>query len=102
MASRWLKFENFIKDMGRRPTPKHSVDRIDNDKGYGPYNCRWATQQQQADNRKKNPSYPANIKELAKRVGICVDAFRYRVKSGWTGSELMKPRTKALTKKKKE
>lgn len=53
VCKRWKKFENFLKDMGKKPTPKHSIDRVNNDKGYYPKNCRWATAKEQRANQRK-------------------------------------------------
>src|SRR5262245_29660855 len=48
---RWLQFENFLADMGRKPDPKMTLERIDNDDNYTKTNCIWATREQQACNR---------------------------------------------------
>lgn len=48
----WQNFEGFFADMGRRPSASHSLERKDNDKGYSPDNCIWATRHQQGRNRR--------------------------------------------------
>lgn len=54
MDPRWMTFENFYADVGDKPHPKASLDRIDNSKGYWPWNVRWATSLEQANNTSRN------------------------------------------------
>jgi len=88
MCDRWLNsFENFLEDMGRRPSSLHSIDRKDNDGHYEPSNCRWATKKEQIIN--STISVPVinmntgiffeTIKEAAHSHNIKHQTLRYRV-----------------------
>jgi hypothetical protein len=53
VCDRWLSsFENFYKDMGHKPTPSHSIDRINVNGNYEPDNCKWSTRKEQANNKR--------------------------------------------------
>lgn len=62
---RWHKFDNFLADMGPRPTPKHTIERVNNNLGYSKSNCKWATYTEQSRNR---PSFVQFTKALADQV----------------------------------
>lgn len=88
MCERWLhSFENFYADMGPRPSPRHSIDRIDNDLGYSPENCRWATSRDQGYNTRKTTfvthnGKTLNLAEWSNETGISVKLLRSRCNQG--------------------
>jgi hypothetical protein len=83
VCRRWLKFENFVADMGLRPKGR-TLDRVDNDRNYTPANCRWATRLEQQNNQRRNVrlSYGGQTKTLAqwaRQAGVSRDVLRGRV-----------------------
>lgn len=89
VCGRWLIFENFLEDMGFKPTPKHSLDRIDYTGNYTPENCRWATKKEQANNRISNKLITFNgetltISEWTTKLGLNRKTISNRLHSGWT------------------
>ena len=63
ICDRWLdSFENFLADMGNKPSPDASIDRIDNKKGYEPSNCRWASKLVQTLNRDWNKNNTSGVR----------------------------------------
>lgn len=90
VCDRWRNsFENFLVDMGKRPSGDYSIDRIDPNKDYSPENCRWATLQQQgAENRRDlkpviiNGIQFASIKAACAHYGTPYTMAWARIKSG--------------------
>jgi len=89
VCNRWLNsFENFYADMGKRPSSKHSIDRIDNNGDYCPKNCRWATRSEQARNKRNVPiiEYNGELKTMAEWseiTGIKRSTIAMRIHYGW-------------------
>ena len=96
VCTRWLVFENFIKDMGPKPSPKHSLEREDNDRGYTPLNCRWATRIEQARNMATNHHLTVNgvtrtVAEWSEVTNLKASTIRARIKRGWDAKAAMEP-----------
>lgn len=88
VCERWLKFPNFLEDMGERPK-NTTIDRIRNELGYYKENCRWATPKEQARNRRNNHLITFNRKrqcivDWAEETGIHVHTIQWRLDRGWS------------------
>lgn len=92
VAERWQTFANFFADMGCRPTDEHSLEREDNDLGYGPDNCVWATRTVQARNRpgfNRYVKYKDRVVPVSEAVEMAGSVVRYqtarnRLRRGWS------------------
>lgn len=93
VCDRWHNFNNFLNDMGICKEGL-SIERIDNNKGYEPGNCKWATFQEQMRNttRTRNIEFNNKVQCLsawATELGICPDTLSARLKYGWTIEKTM-------------
>jgi hypothetical protein len=91
VCDRWRHdFAAFLADMGPRPTPRHTVDRVDNDGNYEPGNCRWATRTEQRNNIPGRLVWLTlngethTVTEWARLRGIDSFTLFRRVYRGWT------------------
>lgn len=90
VCERWLEaFENFYEDMGPRPTPDHSIDRIEVNGNYEPSNCRWATRKRQQRNRRGAVMLTFRgstkcLNDWADELGILSGTIRNRLFTGWS------------------
>jgi hypothetical protein len=96
VCERWQKYENFAEDMSPRPSPKHTLDRIDNDGNYEPGNCRWATPKEQHRNTRRNIFFvvdgvKTSATELCERHGINQWTLYSRIKRGFPQDKLFLP-----------
>lgn len=91
VCERWIGktgFLNFLEDMGERHSNKYSLDRIDNNKGYSPENCRWADTTTQARNKRNNnlvtyKNITRCLTEWSEIINIPTSTLYHRLKKGW-------------------
>ena len=88
ICEEWLNsFEKFILDVGKRPSNKHSIDRIDNNGNYCKENCKWSTKYEQAINRSTNRLFEYNgklitLQDMINQTGMTYLAVNKRLNKG--------------------
>ncbi len=88
VCERWMKFENFYKDMGD-PPERMTLERKNNNKGYSKRNCKWATMKEQSNNTRnniritfKNETHTAT--EWSEKVNLSIQLLLWRLRHGWS------------------
>lgn len=100
VCERWRNsFENFIEDMGKKPSPKHSIERRENNGDYEPSNCHWATNEEQVRNKRTNVFLEWNGKRMivadwAKEIGVDQFTLYARISNGWSTERALTTPTK--------
>lgn len=95
ICPRWREsFSAFLEDMGPAPSADHSLDRIDNSKGYEPGNVRWATWTEQNRNKTNNRRVALGAEvvtqaDLAERSGLTPSTIAKRLDLGWSPEEVL-------------
>lgn len=95
VCEKWQDFPAFFADMGPKPSPAHSIDRIDNDGNYEPGNCRWATRSEQYQNSRQTMNKRNNrffthdgktqiLADWARSCGVTKATIRERLERGWS------------------
>lgn len=93
VVDRWLEsFDNFLEDMGPRPSAKHSIERKNNDGPYAAWNCVWATDLEQNRNTRQNVVLTVNgksqcLSQWAEDMGVSRTLIRDRLRLGWSHSD---------------
>lgn len=96
ICNRWKDFNNFLNDLGTRPTINYQLDRIDNNGNYEPPNCRWATKKEQANNRRRSiiierDGIKKSLKEWCNELNINYSTACYRLRvAKWSKEEVLR------------
>jgi hypothetical protein len=102
---RWFSYENFLSDMGRRPPDCVSLDRKDNERGYWPDNCRWATHSEQMSNTRRSilvthSGKTQTLTAWARELGFVPGTLIVRYAAGYRPPELFRPTHPRIHRKK--
>jgi hypothetical protein len=96
VCERWESFDAFLADMGPRPSPRHSIDRVENSGNYEPGNCRWATPEQQMRNTRRNRivsfrGQTMTLADAAELAGttVALKTIHGRLDRGWSLAEAL-------------
>ena len=95
ICSEWKNsFDQFYADMGKRPTPNHQLDRINNDGNYEPGNCQWVTRSFNQQNTHRRLSVTINqedksLRELSQEYGIHYNTLKERYHRGIRGEDIL-------------
>lgn len=100
VCKRWLEsFEDFLADMGPRPSSAHSIERRENNAGYEPWNCYWLPVSEQHSNKRSNVYLEyggerLTLAQWSRRVGCDHTSLRRRLSNGWSLEDALttKPR----------
>jgi hypothetical protein len=98
VCKRWFEsYQAFLADMGRKPSRRHVLDRIDNDGNYESENCRWLSRTESARNKRNNrlvivDGRRMTMTEAAGLCGIKPQTLWYRLHIGWPLERALSPR----------
>jgi hypothetical protein len=93
---RWKSFDTFMHEMGEKPGPRYSLERLDNHQGYSKENCVWATQYEQTRNTRSNQMWTYNgvtkcLSDWARVLGLTPPTIRYRLRQDWPLADVFSP-----------
>lgn len=96
VCERWASFANFLADLGPRPTPAHSIDRLATDGNYEPGNCRWATPSEQQRNKRTSIVLTFNgethhVLEWSQRLNLSLNTIRMRLRQTRDPALVLRP-----------
>jgi hypothetical protein len=93
VCDRWLVFDDFYEDMGDRPAGQ-TLNRVDNDGPYAPWNCEWSSAKEQGRNKGNNSLLTCNgktqpLSAWAEELGINYNTLNTRVQRGWSDERVL-------------